>query len=80
LERDYLRQLIVQGGLAKLFWAGLQLAVLHLLVPAATTAWSDSEMASDALAFTEESLAELAQSQTSAIDLWQGAQAFWYSL
>ncbi len=80
LERDYLRQLIVQGGLAKLFWAGLQLVVLHLLVPAATTAWSESEMASDALAFTEESLAELAQSQTSAIDLWQGAQAFWYSL
>ena len=80
LERDYLRQLIVQGGLAKLFWAGLQLVVLHLLVPAATTAWSESEMASDTLDFTEGSLAELAQRQKSAIDLWQGAQAFWYLL
>jgi hypothetical protein len=33
IEQDYLRQLFAQVGLSKLFWAGLHLNVLHLLVP-----------------------------------------------
>jgi hypothetical protein len=33
IEQDYLRQLFAQVGLSKLFWAGLRLNVLHLLVP-----------------------------------------------
>jgi hypothetical protein len=33
IEQDYLRQLFVQVGLSKLFWAGLRINILHLLVP-----------------------------------------------
>ncbi len=33
IEQSYLRQLFVRAGLSKLVWAGLQLNVLHLLVP-----------------------------------------------
>jgi hypothetical protein len=38
IEQDYLRQLFVQVGLSKFFWAGLHLSVLHLLVPSISPA------------------------------------------
>lgn len=34
IEQNYLRQLFVRAGVSKLLWAGLQLNVLHLFVPA----------------------------------------------
>lgn len=81
LERDYLRRLVAQAGLVKWFWAGLRLVVLHLLVPAAATALSDSEAVfSEELLFVEETLVDLAERQKPAINLWQCAQAFWYPL
>ena len=79
LERDHLRHLLMQTGLAKLFWAGLRLAVLHLVVPAAATL-SGTGIASEALASAEEDLKDFPERQEPRADLWQGAQAFWYPL
>jgi hypothetical protein len=81
LERDYLRRLLVQEGLAKLFWGGLRLVVLHLLIPSATNALSNSDIvSSEELFFAEDTDVDLAERQKRAINLWESAQAFWYSL
>ena len=37
LEREQFRSLLVHAGLSKFLWAGLNLVVLHLVVPAAAT-------------------------------------------
>ena len=42
-ERNYLRQLLIRAGLAKLLWADLHLAVLHLVVPNASTLYNIAE-------------------------------------
>ena len=77
-ERAYLCELLVHAGLSKLLWSGLNLIVLHLMVPAAatlspTSQWSDSAVFSD----LGESSSLIA---ADTVDLWQGAQGFWYAL
>jgi len=81
LERDCLRRLVARAGLVKWFWAGLRLVVLHLLVNNTAIASSDSKnVSSEGPFFAEESLLDLAEHQKPAINFWQSAQAFWYSL
>jgi hypothetical protein len=77
LERDQFRTLLVQAGFAKFLWAGLNLTVLHLVVPAAATLASLRDW-SDEYTFTE---AESLDSPSEATaHLWQNAQGFWYSV
>jgi hypothetical protein len=76
LERDYLHQLLIQAGLAKFFWTGLHLSVLHLVVPHATAISPPAD-------WTEEfSLAEWEswQDLPSEGNFWQEAQGFWYEI
>lgn len=81
-ERTYLRSLLVHAGLSKLLWSGLNLVVLHLMVPAAA-AISPTPQWDEDLTFAElqaelEDTGGLGTMDT--INLWQGAQGFWYSL
>jgi hypothetical protein len=72
IEREQFRNLLVHAGLSKFLWSGLNLVVLHLVVPAAatlsTTDWSD-----------DRSFADLDASHSSA-NLWENVQGFWYSV
>jgi hypothetical protein len=70
-ERAILRGLCAAAGAAKLVWAGLGLAVLHLVVPGAAClampAGDEFELAPRRL-------------QPSGENPWSGARAFWYRL
>jgi len=79
IEREQFRSLLVHAGLSKFLWAGLNLAVLHLVVPAAATLstlqdqdWSDE--------YTFSEMDESTRDRTTPANLWQGAQGFWYSI
>jgi len=75
IEREQFRNLLVHAGVSKLLWAGLQLVVLHLVVPAAATV-SSSQNWSDAYGFFEINQAD--STPDNLINLWDGAQGFWY--
>jgi hypothetical protein len=77
-ERSYLRHLLVHAGLSKLLWSGLNLVVLHLMVPAAA-AISPTPQWSDELAFSELNDPENFP-VTENMNLWEGSQAFWYAI
>lgn len=77
IECQQFRTLLVHAGLSKFIWAGLNLAVLHLVVPAAATLNSNPSW-SDEFSFLE--LEELTTMQTVPSQLWEGAQCFWYSI
>jgi hypothetical protein len=74
IEREQFRNLLVHAGLSKFVWAGLNLAVVHLVVPAAaainaTPQWEDE--------FAQ--LDETGVSMSIATDgLWNQAKGFWY--
>jgi hypothetical protein len=70
VERDYLRQLLVQASIAKFLWAGLRLAVLHLVVPAS------GEFETRSIPIVEEITDSLKPSSF----CWMGVRGFWYSL
>lgn len=75
IEADHFRQLLVHAGFSKFFWTGLQLAVLHLVVPAAATlgpSWPE--------AFSLPDLEEFSASPDPDVSLWEGARGFWYVL
>jgi hypothetical protein len=78
VERDYLHHLLVHTGLAPLFWAGLRLAIVHVLVPGASTLWPEPcQERFDGM----EDLSEATDAALPTDDcLWQGAQGFWYPL
>jgi hypothetical protein len=79
LECDYLRQLLVHTGLAKLCWAGLRLAVLQLVVPAAAALSRPGSL--EEIPFSDdESFMDVAQRDEPDFDLWQGARGFWYPI
>lgn len=86
IERDYLQHLVVHAGLAKLIWSGLQLAALHLSVPAAiSTSWlteDEDNVAVDPLQSIAADWPPSAISTWPAIDskLWSGTKGFWHSL
>jgi hypothetical protein len=75
IERDYFRTLLVHAGLSKFLWAGLNLAVLHLAVPAAATLNNDQDWADD---FPFSDLNTLASMPPAPPNLWAKAQGFWY--
>lgn len=75
IELNHLLHLIIQAGLSKFLWAGLNLAVLHLVVPsAAHGSYSTEEIQQtqlcDIQSDTEKSLLTP--------NLWEGARGFWY--
>jgi hypothetical protein len=74
IERVYLRQLFVRAGLSKFLWAGLQLNVLHLLVP--------SILQFDRMTqkYDESRFNSFATNEPDRIDrnLWVGTQCFFY--
>ncbi len=77
IERDYLCHLLVHAGAAKLVWAGLDLAVLHLVTPAAPSL-PEAQPCATADGFTEISLDAVLEN--SRPGLWDKARAFWYPL
>ncbi|MBD2034849.1 hypothetical protein H6F76_07350 [Leptolyngbya sp. FACHB-321] len=79
IEREQFRNLLVHAGLSKFLWAGLNLAVLHLVVPAAATlSTTFAQDWSDEYSFSE--IDESTVDQGLSTNLWQGAQGFWYSI
>lgn len=79
IEREQFRNLLVHAGLSKFLWAGLNLAVLHLVVPAAATLNTTYDQDwSDEYAFAE--IGESTINQETSANLWQGAQGFWYAI
>jgi hypothetical protein len=81
-ERNYLCHLLVHAGLSKLLWSGLNLVVLHLMVPAAaaispTPQWDEDLNFVDLQTDLEDAEGS---GDMDRINLWQGAQGFWYSL
>jgi hypothetical protein len=77
IERDYMRQLIVHTGLSKLLWAGINLIVLHLMVPTAATL-SAADHWPEELSFSD--IEELPSPLAIETNLWAGAHGFWYSI
>ncbi len=74
IEQSYLRQLFVEAGLSKLVWAGLQLNVLHLLVPSIIQS-DRSTQKYDASQFNA-----LSTTEPDRVDrnLWAGTKCFFY--
>lgn len=79
IEREQFRSLLVHAGLSKFLWAGLNLAVLHLVVPAAATLSTTYDQNwSDEYSFPE--IAESTVDRAMPTNLWQDAKGFWYSI
>lgn len=87
LERDHIRSLLVHAGLAPLAWAGVRLAVAHVLVPGSAlvrtllddmVAREDPEV--ESIIRATEANVSLGTSSAAGIDFWHDAQVFWYSL
>jgi hypothetical protein len=78
VERNYLRHLLVNAGLAPLLWAGLKLAVVHVWAPGVSALLAGPRQESfDGL----EDLSEATDTAPPTDDcLWQAAQGFWYPL
>lgn len=73
-----LRHLFVHAGLASLLWAGMDLCVVHLFVPAAATLGACQPWMEYSFPLAE---AEDDSEACSGSDrLWEGAEAFWYPL
>ncbi|MDH4557824.1 hypothetical protein E8F11_22075 [Pseudomonas sp. BN417] len=85
-EREWLCQLLAQAGVAPLVLAGLPLAVVHVLAPAASLlAVQPVEEPLPALAEADPELDalledELATAHEAALDPWGDARIFWYPL
>jgi hypothetical protein len=86
IERDYIRHLLVHAGLSSLLWSsGLNLAVLHLSLPAASSLESSEEDADEIAVDPLDDMDYRIWSQDSGhhqppsgTNLWVGAQGFWY--
>jgi hypothetical protein len=74
-EREYLRHLLVYSGSAHLLWSGLNLAVLHFVVPSAPTLYLTPTPI-----LTDDPSTELPIATDYGGNLWDGARAFWYPL
>lgn len=71
IERENILHLLIQAGLAKFLWAGLNLAVVHLIVPSASHLRYKTHESQETQSSTREESALTA-------NLWEGAQGFWY--
>jgi hypothetical protein len=77
IEREQFQNLLVHAGLSKLLWAGLNLVILHLMVPAAATLSTTTDW-SEEYSFSE--IGDIPDTQNLQINFWQGAHGFWYPL
>ena len=83
VESAGLSAVLVQAGVAKLAWAGLRLAVLHVVAPGALAA---VPFAPEELAVAREGEDEgfgtryVGADEDADVDPWLDAQAFWYPL
>jgi hypothetical protein len=75
IERHELRQLIVRAGLAKFLWSGLQIVVLHLLVPT-TSQLQFLPIESQKNLFSDVENYPI----LSKFNPWEVARCFWYQL
>ena len=75
IEREHFRHLLVHTGAASLLWSGLNVAVLHLAVPAAATLYAAPPSALTDEVAEIETVTPVAESKG---DPWDGAHAFWY--
>jgi hypothetical protein len=75
IERDWFRRLLVQAGLAKFVWGGLDLAVLHLH----GTKFGRLDSVDDGFANEHDELAN-PEPELNAKGAWDDASAFWYRL
>lgn len=74
MEREYLEPLLGRAGVSELMWAGLKLAVVHVVVPRAL-------IVPPPKGFDEPfSLALGPEEEPEPMDWWEGALSFWYSL
>jgi hypothetical protein len=78
IEREQFRNLLVHAGLSKFVWAGLNLAVVHLVVPGAaaislTPQWDDD------LSFSNLDEA-VGMNSIETMNSWDGTRGFWYSI
>lgn len=74
-EQEYLNTILVRAGVSELLWAGLKLAVLHVVVPEALTIFpvhEDDAAPSQDLSSLEEWKSRKLR------DWWKGASCFWY--
>jgi hypothetical protein len=74
IERDSLRQIVVQTGLSKFVWAGLHLAVLHLVLPDVSTRCNHTQQQSGYAPYPDSDT----NHALSLSNLWKGAKGFWY--
>jgi hypothetical protein len=74
IERENLLHLIIQAGLSKFLWAGLNLAVLHLVVPSASLRYDPEENQETQSSNIQDHTEESALTP----NLWEGARGFWY--
>lgn len=75
IERENLLHLIIQAGLSKFLWAGLNLAVLHLVVPSASHLRYDTEEIQATQSFN---IQDHTEESALTPNLWEGARGFWY--
>lgn len=89
IAREYFQTLIVQAGLSPLIWSGLNLAVLHLLLPNVNHFLLQNRKDKNHLltplssdepwSYTGETWQEpLGTTPANAINPWRNAQAFWF--
>jgi hypothetical protein len=75
LERGLLLRLLVEAGLASFLWAGLRLAVAHIVAPHLFLIPNGDAFASDV-----DDLDFQGDEPRPIKSLWEGAQVFWYNL
>ncbi|KYC35600.1 hypothetical protein WA1_07190 [Scytonema hofmannii PCC 7110] len=76
IERENLRHLIVKAGFSKYLWAGLNLAVLYLVVPSAfSIGWR-----TDPREISSLDRKKCVENTAPNADFWKGSQGFWYQI
>jgi hypothetical protein len=76
LEREFILPMFGRAGVAELMWAGLKLAVVHVLAPKAVMVPRTGDRG-DVL---DEDLPASGESVSIDADWWNGAVSFWYPL
>jgi hypothetical protein len=75
IERHYLRKLLVRAGLSKFLWSGLQIVILHLLVP------NTLQLKFLPMGNQEPLFSDVENYPTrSGVNPWEEARCFWYQL
>lgn len=75
LERDYLHQLLIDTDTAKFLWAGVHLAVVHLIFPVMLEGYTQSNRSQATRLSPDEESTNYSQPYNNS---WLKAQGFWY--